>query len=185
MNVLFSVRGRINRLTFWEGLLAFFFLNLGAVMIEVTLFAVDWLGNLLVSVFNDTNHVLYQYFSLTVIFLHCLVASWILLAICAKRWHDLDRPGWTAVINILPILMLGYGCLSFVSSVDRIMIHRYVVDTRFNPVEVKTDAVATYLRLDPGLWHFFLAAAVVVAAFVYLGFFEGAKGANQYGKTAA
>ena len=29
---------------------------------------------------------------------------WILLAACAKRWHDRDKSGWWALMNLIPIV---------------------------------------------------------------------------------
>ena len=47
----------------------------------------------------------------------CLaVAVWILASIQVRRWHDLDRPGWLVLLNLVPIIgnvvsvaILGFG----------------------------------------------------------------------------
>jgi ACS family hexuronate transporter-like MFS transporter len=45
-------------------------------------------------------------------------ASWILLALQAKRWHDLNQTGWWVLINVIPVIgpLISLGILGLRSS---------------------------------------------------------------------
>jgi nitrate/nitrite transporter NarK len=52
--------------------------------------------------------------SLPVILFFAVVAiieTWITIALHAKRWHDIDKPGWFALINLVPVLGLVVSVL--------------------------------------------------------------------------
>ena len=77
--VLFSFDGRIARSTYWAGLVSSLLV-----------------GNIL-------------YFLMHLLFgggagLVTLLWSWTLLAIQAKRWHDMGRSGWWALTTFVPII---------------------------------------------------------------------------------
>jgi uncharacterized membrane protein YhaH (DUF805 family) len=110
-----------------------------------------------------------------------------LAAICAKRWHDLNCPGWLAVINSMPVVFLGLSVLTYLGSVDLDAIHRLVIDPKANTFEIYSDAMRDYVLhfqnthlLTSVFW-----LTILYGSFVYLGVFKGSAGANGYGKQAA
>src|ERR1700677_2472740 len=102
----FSPSGRFKRLTFWEGLVAWVLLNTFILMIEVAILSFP-LDDYLARNLSDTDHGIYYFLCSSMMFLHWVFALWTLIAVCAKRWHDLNYPGWLAVLNITPVVCLG------------------------------------------------------------------------------
>lgn len=35
-------------------------------------------------------------------------STWISLAVNVKRWHDLDRSGWSVLMSVMPFFELGF-----------------------------------------------------------------------------
>jgi uncharacterized membrane protein YhaH (DUF805 family) len=88
-HLLLSFAGRINRAKFWAGLLiACLFPYAGAV---IALAVLDY---------GD------------VIWLFIIPSGWMVLAVCAKRLHDLDRSGWwLPAVLLIPGFILALGLL--------------------------------------------------------------------------
>ena len=103
--LLFSLDGRIGRGTFWAVLIPMSIVN--AVLRAATLrTATDILSDS-----GGDAGVFYALGGLWMIV--ALFSMWIYLAICTKRWHDLDKSGWMSLImfiplvNLIPLLILG------------------------------------------------------------------------------
>lgn len=83
IQILFSLKGRINRLTYWLYTLTTYFVFI----------ALDFAGRELG-------------FMEEILFLPVLVFFYTLFAIQVKRWHDRNKSGWWVLINFIPILNL-------------------------------------------------------------------------------
>ena len=92
IGILFAVKGRIPRQTYWIILLAFFFLSIG----------VSGVDNLLGNVDPESNEM--QFTPLSVAF-H-VVAIICMIIVSIKRLHDMNRSGWFVLIAIIPIIGL-------------------------------------------------------------------------------
>ncbi len=191
---LFTIHGRIKRLTFWEGLLAWFLLNVLLLMLQIALIATPLgarmaaqpLYEFMNKNLGDTEHVSFSWLVSSMLFVQWVIALWILAAICAKRWHDLNYSGWLALLNLVPVVALGAGSLAFLGGIERTMIYRLVADPHAGMFAIITSARQDY-------WRYYLAGSpwpviawvIVLGAFLYLGLGKGSKGANTYGKSAA
>lgn len=80
VNILFSLKGRISRKTYW-------------------LFC--GLPLLLAGFFIQQSHI---HFSPSQQILFILIIIWPSVAMHVKRWHDQDKSGWWQLISIIPIL---------------------------------------------------------------------------------
>ncbi len=79
--LLFSFAGRINRMSYWMSWMVFVPLAFMAMAI-----ATD-------------KEILELYWVVIV-----LVMVWPMLAVQAKRWHDIDMSGWWLWVNLLPVV---------------------------------------------------------------------------------
>jgi uncharacterized membrane protein YhaH (DUF805 family) len=104
--LLFSLDGRISRGTFWAVLISLAIVNavLRAATLRTAAVVLNGLGGI-------------DRFVFAVGLLWTIVAffaTWIFLAICTKRWHDIGRSGWLSLImfiplvNLIPLLILGF-----------------------------------------------------------------------------
>ncbi len=82
---LFSFKGRINRSKYWTIHLLMIIFDIVVLFI---FFAISYtaVGMLLILVFS----------------------TWISLAVNVKRWHDLDRSGWSVLMPVMPFFELGF-----------------------------------------------------------------------------
>jgi len=182
----FSPAGRFKRLTFWEGLVAWALINVDLLMLEVT-FVTYPLEDHLARGLGDSEHVVYHFITTSMLFIHWVFAIWILAAISAKRWHDLNCPGWLAVINSMPVVFLGLSVLSYLGSVDMDAIHRLVIEPKADVFGIYTDAMHDYVVnfQNTHLLASIFWLTILYGSFIYLGAFKGSAGANDYGKQAA
>ena len=79
--LLFSFEGRINRTSYWMSWIVFVPLSLMGMAIA-------------------TNQEILELYRVVVV----LVMVWPMLAIQAKRWHDIDMSGWWLLVNLLPVV---------------------------------------------------------------------------------
>ena len=84
---LFSFKGRINRAKYWT-------MHLLIVVVTVLTF-------LICANINNTavSALLFFYFIFT---------AWAGLAVNVKRWHDLNRSGWSELIRVMAFFELGF-----------------------------------------------------------------------------
>jgi len=87
-SALFSFEGRINRGTFWKIIVLNFVL--GAL---TTAFA-----------FRNFASGAHSAMTVAITALGGLVSGWMNLATFAKRWHDLDKSGLRALLNMIPLV---------------------------------------------------------------------------------
>ena len=81
--ILFSLKGRIPRKTFWlYGVLA--------------LLLVSVILNLLLGIAGFSDRVAEAVPNLLIL--------WPSIAIAVKRWHDRDKSGWWVLINLIPVI---------------------------------------------------------------------------------
>ncbi len=107
---LFSYRGRISRIEFWVFHLTMIVLALGSL---VTLGLVLELYFPVTNSLGSTGDLLVSV---------ALVAQAVIYVVCgisvsAKRFHDRDKPGWWALIGLVPVIGLIWvavecGCLT-------------------------------------------------------------------------
>lgn len=84
---LFSFKGRINRAKYWAMHLL---IGLGTVIVF-----------LICSVINNSAVGF-------LLLLYVVFAGWIGLAVNIKRWHDLDKSGWSELIRVMAFFELGF-----------------------------------------------------------------------------
>ena len=87
-SLLFSFRGRINRLPFWV----------------VTLILIGWgiTFQQLMGPYGPENPMTVG--SGFVTLANFVIVIWIALAVQIKRWHDRDKSGWWALLNLIPVI---------------------------------------------------------------------------------
>jgi uncharacterized membrane protein YhaH (DUF805 family) len=193
LRYFFSASGRFKRLTFWEGLVAWVLLNIIVLIIEVAILSCP-IDDYLVQGIGDVDHVVYNFLAIGMLFLHWVVAIWSLVAISAKRWHDLNCPGWLAVINIMPVVFLGLAVLIYLDSLGLMFnystlrvqdsIRCLVTDTHANIFALFSQAYRDYnvnFR-DTHLLTSVFWLTILYGSSFYISFFKGNTGANDYGK---
>lgn len=79
--LLFSFDGRINRMSYWMSWIVF-------VPLAFMVMAIP------------THEEILELYRGVIVF----VMVWPMLAIQAKRWHDIDMSGWWLLINLLPVV---------------------------------------------------------------------------------
>ena len=89
-SLLFSFHGRINRLPFWV----------------VSLILMGWGATFqqLMGPFGPDNPMTIGSGLATIA--NLIVVLWIWLAVQIKRWHDRDKSGWWALLNLIPVIGL-------------------------------------------------------------------------------
>lgn len=96
--LLFSFRGRIGRAPYWYFVLAVTVL-FGALFAYagVSMFSAASLGD--ADAMSHGGGV-----AATALPIAALLLLWPSLAICAKRWHDVDKSAWWILIALVPVL---------------------------------------------------------------------------------
>jgi uncharacterized membrane protein YhaH (DUF805 family) len=93
IEMLFSFKGRIGRLTYWG--------------VSFALLAVEFVGFFILDTMDKAISGS-QSGSSDFIFLLLLIFTgfifWSLLAISVKRWHDRDKSGWWMLVGFIPII---------------------------------------------------------------------------------
>ncbi len=79
--LLFSFEGRINRMSYWMSWIVFVPLSFVAMAIA-------------------TNKEILELYRGVIV----LVMVWPMLAVQAKRWHDIDMSGWWLLVNLIPVV---------------------------------------------------------------------------------
>ncbi len=89
-SLLFSFRGRITRLPFWV----------------VTLILIGWGATFqqLMGPYGPENPMTVSTGLVTIA--NFIIVLWIGLAVQIKRWHDRDKSGWWALLNLIPVVGL-------------------------------------------------------------------------------
>ncbi len=87
LQTLFSFKGRINRAKYWAMHLL---IGVGTVLIF-----------LICSNINNTA-------VFTLWFFYIISAAWVGLAVNVKRWHDLNKSGWSELIRVMAFFELGF-----------------------------------------------------------------------------
>ena len=91
LQILFSFKGRINRSKYW-----IIHLLIAAVSV---IFVIRFRNGAVVS--NDTGVSALLTF-------YIIFAVWIGLAVNVKRWHDLDKSGWSELTRLMGVFELGF-----------------------------------------------------------------------------
>lgn len=92
LQTLFSFKGRINRAKYWA---VHLLIVVGSVIIfiGVSINTPIISDNATVSVF---------------LLLYVIFAAWIGLAVNVKRWHDLNKSGWSELTRLMGVFELGF-----------------------------------------------------------------------------
>jgi uncharacterized membrane protein YhaH (DUF805 family) len=95
-NLLFGVRGRLTRASFW-------LVALGIVVVELLLFAA--LGGE-AAMSGDPQAALAAMgpVARAVLLAFGLLATWVSLSVAIKRFHDRDKSGWWLLILLVPVV---------------------------------------------------------------------------------
>ncbi len=182
--------GRIKRLTFWEGLTAWFLINTFPLI--VIIMSMMYSMSALTLYLGDTDFSIYPNVHLSLLFLEWLFAIWTLAAICAKRWHDLNFTGWMAAFNTIPVVVTGWVVFGFFNAIERQMVYRFTTDSnarglwqnRGNLIaEGKASFDKNFIQNSPMLVTF--TVLVVAGAFIFPCILKGTSGGNAHGKTVA
>lgn len=86
-DILFAFKGRMNRAKYWT-------IHLLMVIVGIVVFFIC----------SAINHTAVGVFLL----LYVVFGTWIGLAVNVKRWHDLDKSGWSELIRLMPFFELGF-----------------------------------------------------------------------------
>jgi uncharacterized membrane protein YhaH (DUF805 family) len=151
VSLLFSFRGRINRLQYWLGSLG---VGVGAVLLVFVL-------ALLVGVsapFDKQAGLQGAVALLLILGLVGLVASWSGLALQVKRFHDRGQPGWLSLLPVLPTLGLVLSVIGGLAA-----------------QQSKLQLASSMQPYMLALW------AIDLFFFVNLGCLAGTDGPNKYG----
>lgn len=103
--VLFGTQGRINRFDWWAGhLIAFIIIKL---LIVLTHYSIP--DHLILADILTVKQI-------TIGMLLAILYIWIHISLNIKRWHDINRPGWYAIFNYLPIvgIFVSIICCGFI-----------------------------------------------------------------------
>ena len=85
--ILFSFKGRINRTKYWG-------MHLLIVVVTVLVF---------LTCANINNTAVSA-----LLFFYVIFGGWVTLAVNVKRWHDLDKSGWSELTRIVAFFELGF-----------------------------------------------------------------------------
>ncbi|MAS92742.1 MAG: DUF805 domain-containing protein [Verrucomicrobiales bacterium] len=88
--LLFSFKGRTNRLPFW--------------LVAIGLSIIGSGFNFAIGKFNSETFEKISMGEGLFALLTFLFTMWVGLAVQVKRWHDRDKSGWWVLINLIPII---------------------------------------------------------------------------------
>jgi len=113
MDLLFSFNGRIGRGRFWLGTLVTILLTLAAGGVLEVLEPVREITYTDIPSSKKAVLTIPQALFLLIYF---VLAAWISIAVCAKRFHDLGRSGWWYLVTLIPfvgslLLLIWLGLL--------------------------------------------------------------------------
>ena len=91
LQILFSFKGRINRAKYW------------IIHLLITAVTVIFLIR-----FPNSPVVINNTGVSALLFFYVIFVAWIGLAINVKRWHDLDKSGWSELTRIMAFFELGF-----------------------------------------------------------------------------
>ena len=89
--ILFSFKGRVNRAKYWT-------IHLLIAAISV-IFVIS---------FPNSPVVVDNAIVSTLLVLYVILVAWVGLAVNVKRWHDLDKSGWSELIRVWSWFELGF-----------------------------------------------------------------------------
>jgi uncharacterized membrane protein YhaH (DUF805 family) len=95
-NLLFGVRGRLTRASFW-------LVALGIVVVELLLFAALG-GEAAMSGDPQAALAAMRPAAGAVLLVFGLLATWVSLSVAIKRFHDRDKSGWWLLILLVPVV---------------------------------------------------------------------------------
>jgi uncharacterized membrane protein YhaH (DUF805 family) len=95
-NLLFGVRGRLTRASFW-------LVALGIVVVELLLFAALG-GEAAMSGDPQAALAAMRPVAGAVLLVFGLLATWVSLSVAIKRFHDRDKSGWWLLILLVPVV---------------------------------------------------------------------------------
>lgn len=89
----FSFEGRVRRITFWVNCVLYVLID-----VSLNLMMVDTYVNPFT--LEVSTHISYKpiYYALSLV----VAVRW--LSVIVRRWHDLDKTGWLAVLSLVPVL---------------------------------------------------------------------------------
>ncbi len=102
LQLFFSFNGRIGRQTFWSQCM---------LPILIILFVIFYIEINMITNSVSTSYGIYDCFLVLKLFF-----MWPLLAIHAKRWHDLDKSGWWILTFFIPILNIWHMLTNWFST---------------------------------------------------------------------
>jgi uncharacterized membrane protein YhaH (DUF805 family) len=88
VSLLFSFHGRINRLPYW--------------VVALSLMGISVASQQLMGPYGPEHPMTVGPALITLVIF--IVSVWIGLAVQIKRWHDRDKSGWWALMNLVPIV---------------------------------------------------------------------------------
>lgn len=97
--LLFSFQGRIGRAPYW-------YFALAVTVLYGALFAYAGASMFSAASLGDANAISQSGggLAMTIVPIVSLLLLWPSLAICAKRWHDVDKSAWWILIALVPVV---------------------------------------------------------------------------------
>jgi uncharacterized membrane protein YhaH (DUF805 family) len=150
--LLFALRGRIHRTDFWVGLVA---------VVGVTTLAILLHGK------RVRGGGLGEFFTLITVI--AVLSPYCLLALVVKRFHDLDKSGWHALVLIIAFLLAGLAAMA---------------DEGLRQSQI---TVAEWREFWTRVFYVSAGLAVALVAYLIakLGFTRGTLGCNRFGSDPA
>lgn len=87
-SLIFSFQGRINRLPYW--------------LVTLVIYGIGSVSGQTSTQYGPDNPMTIVPVIITLVTF--VLGVWIALAVQVKRWHDRDKSGWWALINIIPVI---------------------------------------------------------------------------------
>jgi uncharacterized membrane protein YhaH (DUF805 family) len=183
---LFSFTGRVNRLTYWEGLSTWIFLNAFTLMflIMYMMYTATFLIKTLADkTVRDADYTIYNKLYLGLFFVQWVFTLCTLLPICIKRWRDLRLPPSLVALNAAPVALVGGALLVFFGNLGETLFQNFITNANAlgagnNAFTVLGQARDLYIKLyvqaHPVYYCFIVE--IMVGAFLYLGLAPGVGG---------
>lgn len=177
--LFFSPKGRLSRLSFWEGLSAWALFN--AFGLIYTIMYMMYSANFLIRTLADKTQSDGDFTIYTNLFYAIFILLWIfslatLVPICAKRWHDLNLPGALAAINAAPVLVVGLVILVFFGRIGQVLFQHLITDSSafgpgVNVFNMLDQAKGLYFKeyINAHSAYYYFIAEITVGSFLYLG----------------